>query len=147
MGRLRAKTYDYFHFVSICPADMLRAMTMKKHPVPRIAIVGAGKLGAALAFSLRGGYSISELFPAIVKAPGESDGPGTAGARNSDERFRVCLSAIWSGFAFLMGRSRGAPVCHSRTGQERSHCTQRALTSDELSALGKEGRVLPRCIR
>jgi predicted short-subunit dehydrogenase-like oxidoreductase (DUF2520 family) len=122
---------------------MLRAMKNAEAHRPRVAIVGAGKLGAALAISLRGaGYSISEI---VSRARDRSRGKAKALARRAGTvaaTFRTAAlraDLVWfcvpdgeiEKCARLLGASdwKGKVAVHSSG----------ALTSDELNVLRNRG--------
>ena len=128
---------------SVRPPDMLRAMKNAEAHCPQIAIVGAGKLGAALAISLRGaGYSISE----IVSRDGEGSRrrakalarrAGTVAATLRKAALRADL--VW--FCVPDGEiEKCARLLAARDwkGKIAVHSSG-AMTSDELSVLRKRG--------
>ena len=137
-------TSDYGLPFLLGPApDMLRAMKNEEVHRPRIAIVGAGKLGAALAISLRGaGYSISEVVSRDregsrrkAKALARRVGTGTATFQTSALRAELVWFCVPDGEIERCARLLAARDWEGKIAVHSSG----AMTSDELRVLRNRG--------
>jgi predicted short-subunit dehydrogenase-like oxidoreductase (DUF2520 family) len=122
---------------------MLRAMKNAEAHRPRIAMVGAGKLGAALAISLRGaGYSISEIVSrdregSQRKAQALARRVGTGAATLQTAALRADL--VW--FCVLdreIEKCARLLAAREWEGKIAVHSSG-AMTSDDLSVLRNRG--------
>jgi predicted short-subunit dehydrogenase-like oxidoreductase (DUF2520 family) len=121
---------------------MLPGMTVK----PRIAIVGAGKLGTALALSLReAGYAIDSVISRTRAESRRKAGrlASRVGARTLDEPEKIKADLVW----FCVPDSEVAHASQifarkcSWRGKIAVHSSG-ALSSDELGALRQQGGLV-----
>jgi predicted short-subunit dehydrogenase-like oxidoreductase (DUF2520 family) len=122
---------------------MLRAMKNAEAHRPRIAIVGGGKLGAALAISLRGaGYSISEIVSRAregsrrkAKALARRVGAGAATFQTAVLRADLVWFCVPDGEIEKCARSLAARDWEGKIAVHSSG----AMTSDKLRVLRNRG--------
>jgi predicted short-subunit dehydrogenase-like oxidoreductase (DUF2520 family) len=122
---------------------MLRTMKNAGTRRPRIGVVGAGKLGAALALSLRvAGYSISEIVSrdrASSRRRAKTLARRVSAAATTFQKAALRADLVW--FCVPDGEiAKCARLLAARdwTGKIAVHSSG-ALTSDELSVLRKRG--------
>ena len=131
------------HFLSAVAADMLLAMRNARSRRPRIAIVGSGKLGTALALSLRAaGYSIREI---VSRDREYSRRRAKALARRVGARAATFQTAALHGdlvwFCVPDGEIENCArlfAARDWTGKVAVHSSG-AMTSDEVGVLRKRG--------